>query len=66
MSDKLYDLIVRGVLIQGLIALALVAAIVYLSVTGQGVPEILVGLTGLAFGFYFGGEAQARVARNRV
>jgi hypothetical protein len=65
MSEKFYDLIVQGVLIQGIIALALVCAVIYLAVTNQPIPDILIGLTGTAIGFYFGGEAQAGIVRRQ-
>jgi hypothetical protein len=63
MSDKLYDLIIRGVLIQGLITLVLIGTIVYLAVTGQDIPDVLINLTAIAVGFYLGGESTARITR---
>lgn len=39
--------------IRDLIALALVGAVIYLSITGQPIPDILVGLAGTATGYYF-------------
>lgn len=35
------------------VLLALVIAVIFLSVTGQNVPEGLIGLSGMAFGYFF-------------
>lgn len=63
MSDKLYDLIVRGVVVQAGVALTLVGSVVYLAIVGQEIPDVLINLTAVAVGFYLGGESTSRVAR---
>lgn len=39
--------------VRDVIALVLVGTVVYLSVTGQVIPDLLVGLAGTAVGYYF-------------
>lgn len=63
MSERLYELLVKGVLLQGILALALVGAVIYLAIVGQVIPDVLIGLAGAAVGFFFGGEVSAKVAR---
>lgn len=41
-------------LIQGAMALSSVAAIIYLSITGQPIPDILAAIVMAIIGFYFG------------
>lgn len=41
-------------LVQGIMALASLAAIIYLAVTAQDVPEVLVSTVSVIIGFYFG------------
>lgn len=45
--------------IRDVLAIALVGAVIYLSITGQPIPDILVGLAGTATGFYFAGRENA-------
>ena len=62
--DKVWGFIQDG-LFQGLIGVGTVGAIVYLAVVGKPIPEALAGIAGAAVGFYFGGKAQAAIARAR-
>jgi len=56
MRDKFIDLLKTSALIQGIMALACTGAVIYLSVVGQPVPEVLVGLVMAIIGFYFGAK----------
>ncbi len=56
MTPKLLDLWKSSALIQGTLALATTGAIIYLAVTGQDIPEILVGIVMAIIGFYFGAK----------
>lgn len=53
-TTKFLALLKSSVLIQGTMALAGFAAIVYLSIAGRPIPEILAALVGSMIGFYFG------------
>jgi len=39
--------------VQGIMALALVGAIIYMSVAQLPIPDVLIGLAGASSGFYF-------------
>ncbi|MBA7527119.1 hypothetical protein ES705_19293 [subsurface metagenome] len=54
MGEKIIDLWKTSSLIQGTLALATTGAIIYLSVTGQEVPETLTAIVMATVGFYFG------------
>lgn len=54
MRNTIIDLWRSSTLIQGTMALAGFGTIVYLSITGQAIPEILAALVGTIVGFYFG------------
>ena len=61
-----WRLLEESVIIQGTITLAMVLAVIYLSVTGQECPDVLSSSTALALGFYFGSKSEqivnARIA----
>ena len=61
--EKFWELVRDGILIQGIIALAAVGAIIYLAVTGQPVPEVLVSIASAIIGYYFASAANARNIR---
>lgn len=61
--SKLFELLKDGTLIQGTIALACVGAIIYLAVTGQEVPEVLVSVASAIIGYYFAQSQTSRVLR---
>lgn len=50
---------------RALVLIVLVIAVIYLSVTGQPVPEGLIGLAGMAFGYFFR-DAQENYAQVRL
>lgn len=56
MRDKFIDLWKSSALVQGLMALSCTATIIYLSVVGQDVPEVLVGIVMTVVGYYFGAK----------
>lgn len=58
MKYKLLDLLRQSVLVQGTIALMLVATVCYQIATGQDVPDLLVAMVSVVLGFYFGQKAQ--------
>jgi len=58
-----WDLLQESVIVQAVITLLVVGAVIYLSVTGQEVPELVSNITGLVVGFYFGSKLALRQAR---
>jgi len=62
--ERLWELLRDGVLIQGIIALAAVGAIIYLAVTGQDVPEVLVSIASAIIGYYFASAQNSRTLRS--
>lgn len=54
MGTRLADLWQSSALIQGIMALTALFAIVYLALTAQPVPEVLVATLSVIIGFYFG------------
>lgn len=48
----------ESVVMQGLLTVMLWAAIIYLVLTGQPVPDLLVGGGGTVLGFWFGSKKQ--------
>jgi hypothetical protein len=64
--DKFWQLLKESVLVQGLITLALVGAVIYLSCAGLEIPTIVETSTGLVLGYYFGSKAQMIIAAQKV
>lgn len=56
--SKFWELLEESVLVSGVIALSCIGAVVYLSVTGQPIPDILVNISMVVVGFFFGGKVQ--------
>jgi len=56
--SKFWDLVERSIVFQGLITIALIAVVIYLTVTGQEVPDLIEALTLLVVGFYFGSKVE--------
>jgi len=61
--EKFLELLRESVIVSGLIALSCVGAVVYLSVAGQPIPELLVNITMIIIGFFFGGKVQSSAER---
>lgn len=55
---RFWELLEQSVIVQALVTLALVGSVVYLTVTGQAVPDALLNLALIALGYYFGAKAQ--------
>jgi len=53
---RFWELLEQSVIVQSLVTLGLVSAVIFLSVTGQEIPDPLLSLTLLAIGFYFGSK----------
>ena len=56
MLSKFLDLLKSSVIVQATMALACLGAIIYLSVTGQSIPEVLTGGFMAILGYYFGSK----------
>ena len=56
--SKFWELLEESVLVSGIIALSCIGAVVYLSVAGKPVPDILVNISMVVVGFFFGGKVQ--------
>lgn len=62
-SMKVLDLIEQSVVFQGILAVSVVGAVVYLSVCGQPVPDQLSSLAMIIVGFFFGSKSTTSAAR---
>jgi len=56
--SKFWELLEESVLVSGIIALSCIGAVVYLSITGKPIPDILVNISMAVIGFFFGGKVQ--------
>lgn len=56
MKKGFWDLFAESVIIQGILTLAVVGTICYLVILGKPIPEIMVNLSGLIVGFWFGSK----------
>jgi len=56
--SKFWQLLEESVIVQALVTLALTGSVVYLTVSGQAVPDSLLNLTLVALGYYFGSKTQ--------
>jgi len=56
--DKFWELLGESVIFQGVLVLLVWGAIVYLSVVGKEVPDILTQGGALIVGFFFGAKQQ--------
>jgi hypothetical protein len=55
---KFWELLEESVLVSGTIALSCVGSVVYLACSGKPIPDILVNITMIVVGFFFGGKVQ--------
>lgn len=60
-----WKLLQESVIIQGVLTLALAGAVIYLSVVGQPVSDLLSSAFLLAIGFYFGSKSQQVINANK-
>jgi len=59
--NRFWQLLAESVIFQGLLALIVVGATVYLLFLGREVPKELWGLLGLILGYYFGTKGQQTI-----
>jgi len=52
-----WKLVEKSTIVSGTLALTVVGAVVYLSVTGQPIPELLGNATLIIIGFFFGAKS---------
>jgi len=57
-KQTFYDLFKTSAVIQGIMALASLAAVIYMEVAGLGVSELLVSVLMITVGFYFGTKSR--------
>jgi hypothetical protein len=55
------DALLDSTIIQGTVTLALVGSVIYLSVVGAAVPEVLVNSLMIVIGFWFGSKVTQAV-----
>lgn len=60
---KFWELLQESVITQAAVTVMVVGAVIYLSVTGKPIPDLLNSITGLVVGFYFGSKLALRQAR---
>ena len=63
---KFWDLVERSIIVQSVLPLAFGGAVIYLSVVGHEVPELLAHLTWACVSFWMGTKIQHAVDMNRV
>ena len=61
-----WALVERSIIIQGLITLTLLGVIIYLTVSGQEVPETIQGAFLVVLGFYFGSKVEHARASSTI
>jgi len=59
------ELLRESVLVQAVITLVCVGGVVYLAVTGQPIPDVLVNAVMLILGYYFGSKSAYSLLRRR-
>ena len=59
MVDRLLTMLEKSTLVSGFIALGITATIIYLSCTGQPIPDLLGNSALIIIGFFFGAKTQA-------
>ena len=59
---KFWELFAESVVVSSIIALSCVGALIYLAVCAKPIPDILVNVTMIVVGFFFGGKVQAAQA----
>lgn len=64
--DKFWELMEKNVLVSSLLAAGLVGSVIYLAVTGQEIPEVIVGLAGTVVGYFFGAKVEAAAQARKV
>ncbi|MBA7635002.1 hypothetical protein ES703_42602 [subsurface metagenome] len=62
---KFWDLVERSIIVQSVLPLVFGGAVVYLSIVGRPVPELLAHLTWACVSFWMGTKVQHAVDENR-
>ena len=67
-GQQILELFRESVIVSGFIAMGCVGAVLYLSITGKPVPDILSNVCMIVVGFFFGGKVQQANANllNRI
>jgi hypothetical protein len=61
MGKKLIELLERSVIVQGTLTVGVTASVIVMLFKQLPVPEMLWGLLGISWGFYFGTKSQMEV-----
>jgi len=56
--ERFWDLAEKSTIVSGFIAIGITAAIIYLAVAGQPIPDLLGNSALIIIGFFFGSKAQ--------
>ncbi len=62
-GDRFWDAMSKSVVVSGVLALAVVGAVVYLAVAQVPVPEVLTLAMGTILGFFFGARSGQQTER---
>jgi len=57
--DRFWNALEKSIIVSGFIATTVTGSIVYLSVTGQPIPELLGNAALIIIGFFFGSKAMS-------
>lgn len=63
---KFWELMERSVIIQGVITICLIGVVIYQSVIGVEVSDLIASLTLLVVGFYFGSKVENATTRGVI
>jgi len=67
--NRFWDLLEKSVIVSGVIALGIVAAIIFLACSLQPIPELLGNAALIIIGFFFGAKTQGtanRLPQNQI
>ena len=56
MQQKFYELLHESTLVQAIMTLILICTLCYMYVSGQDVPDGLIGIVSVIVGYYFGNK----------
>ena len=62
--DRFWDLLEKSTIVSGLIALGITYAIIYMTIAGFPIPEIVGNAALIIIGFFFGAKTQAQGSRS--
>jgi len=61
--ESFWDLLEKSVIVSGIIAIAITFVLVYMSITGQPIPELVGNAALIIIGFFFGAKTQSNANR---